>query len=650
MPENIINLGLLAHVDAGKTTAAEQMLAACGVISLAGSVDKGNTQTDWLPIERQRGISVQSSSVTMRYRDVDIQLIDTPGHTDFIGEVERALSAVDCVVLLVSAMEGIQPQTEIFWKALRECHIPTIIFVNKIDRSGCDLAKIKDSLDSRFGGIIPVNEAVNAGGRDCAVSGAPVTDDGIFILSEHDPPIAELFLAGQAVPREAAIKAIAEQTAECRVFPLVYGAAKLAVGINDLLDAIVTYFPKTQPSPRGEASGIIYKVAYDRENGKTAYVRMFQGSLRTRDQIELHRKEKGIAQKITGIARIYGQRREEAGMVRGGEIAVLSGLPDARIGDYIGEIRGARRISLAEPLFSTQVSLTGQSRLLPITELARAVSELTDEDPLLDYAWHSDERELIIKIMGKVQLEIIAFLLKERYNLDVEFSEPTVIYKETPIKKGVGYEAYTMPKPCWAIVELEISPLARGSGLIFESAVKAQDLLPRYQHHVETSVRDSLKQGLYNWETIDLLVRLIGGEHHVYHTHPMDFFLATPMAVMKGLEDCGSRLLEPMNLARIGADEICLTKLIGEVLNMGGEFDSPVITNGRFEMEAVLPVALSMDFPTRLSSLTGGKGVMRTRFHGYRECPPGFVVKAKRRGVNPLDRAKWILAMRNALD
>ena len=649
MPEYMINLGLLAHVDAGKTTTAEQMLAMCGVIDHAGSVDKGNTQTDWLPVERQRGISVASCSVMIPYQDVNIQLIDTPGHTDFIGEVERALSAVDCAVLLVSAMEGIQSQTEIFWKALRSCRIPTIIFVNKIDRSGCDPVKIKASLDSRFGGIIPLNAALRAGEKQCCVSDAPFTDDELFILSEHDPYMADLFLQGQAVPKKEAVRAIAEQTAACEVFPLVYGAANMSVGIGCLLDAIVTYFPKTAVSPDGAASGVVYKIAHDGTNGKTAYVRMFRGSLRNREQIELHRGDRNLSQKITRISKISGQRTGDAGIVSGGEIAVLSGLPDAKIGDYIGEVLNEKHISLAEPLFSVQVKLAGKSASLPVTELVRALSELTDEDPYLDCVWNNDERELIIRIMGKVQLEIIAFLLKDRYNLDAGFGAPTVIYKETPIKKGVGYEAYTMPKPCWAIVELEISPLARGSGLKFESVVKAEELLPRYQRHVEISVAESLKQGLYNWETVDLLVRLIGGSHHVYHTHPMDFFLATPIAVMKGLEDCGTRLLEPMNLAYISADETYLTKLIGEIVTMGGEFDSPVITNGKFDMEAVLPVALSMDFPSQLSSLTGGKGVMRTRFHGYRDCPQEFIVTAKRRGVNPLDRAKWILTMRSAL-
>ncbi|MDR1560473.1 MAG: TetM/TetW/TetO/TetS family tetracycline resistance ribosomal protection protein [Clostridiales bacterium] len=644
----IINLCILAHVDAGKTTTAEQMLYACGAISQTGSVDQGSAQTDWLPVERQRGISVQSASVIMRYQDVDIQLIDTPGHTDFIGEVERALSAVDCAVLLVSALEGIQSQTEIFWKALRENHIPTIIFVNKIDRAGCDLKKIKATLDSQFGGLLPLNAATNAGGKNCAVSDVLFSDDEVFILSEHDHHIAEAFLAGQALPRNELTRAAVQLTAQCLTFPLIYGAANMSVGIKHLLDAIVTYLPRTKISPEGAPSGLIYKITHD-ASGKTAHVRMFQGSLRNREQIELPRKDKEVSQKITRIRKVIGQRYEDTGLVRGGEIAALSGLTEAKIGDYIGAAVREKHFSLAEPLYALQVKLDGKSAALPLTELVRAVSALTDEDPLLDCLWNNEERELIIKIMGKVQTEILSYLLKERYDLDVAFGSPTVIYKETPMKPGVGFEAYTMPKPCWAIVELEISPLPRGSGLKFESIVKAEELLPRYQRHIETSLADSLKQGLYNWETTDLQVRLIGGSHHVYHTHPMDFFLATPIAVMKGLQDCGSLLLEPMNLARISAEEVYLTKVIGYVLSMDGEFDSPVIANGKFEMEAVLPVAASIDFPSQLSSLTGGKAVMRTRFHGYRECSPDFIVRAKRRGVNPLDRAKWILAMRSAL-
>ncbi|MDR1540524.1 MAG: TetM/TetW/TetO/TetS family tetracycline resistance ribosomal protection protein [Clostridiales bacterium] len=645
----IVNLGLLAHVDAGKTTAAEHMLYLCGEISKPGSVDKGSAQTDWLPIERSRGISVQSASANMRWKNCEIHMIDTPGHTDFIGEVERALSAIDSAVLIISALEGIQPQTEIFWAALRNSGIPTILFINKTDRAGCDLEALKKSIENLLSpNLLALNRVEGAGTRDCEVFDEPLSEEAAFVISQFYPDIAERFLADEQIGQdELALKA-SELAGKGLAFPLVYGAASMGKGIPRLLDAISEYLPKTALSPDGEPSGIIYKITHDKGVGKIAHVRMFQGELKNRNQITLRRGDLDpFPQKITQIKRASGRKLEELGVVRGGEAAAICGLFDSKAGDRIGDAP-ERDFSLASALFSAKVSLVNPGGSQD-AELRRAIEELTDEDPLLDSFWNNEEKELIIKIMGPVQLEILTFLLKDRYNLDVSFSQPTVIYKETPIKSGRGFEAYTMPKPCWAVVDLEISPLPLGGGLIVESTVNDNQMLPRYQRHVLSSIPQALKQGLYGWEVADLRVRLVGGHHHLMHTHPMDFFLATPMAVMNGLLDCGTRLLEPVNLVKISASEEHLSKVIGDVTSFGGSFDSPAIKSGKFHMEALLPAAATVNYPIALASLTGGHGSMSAKFHGYKDCPPDFRVQTKRRGVNPLDRAKWILTMRNAL-
>jgi ribosomal protection tetracycline resistance protein len=206
-----------------------------------------------------------------------------------------------------------------------------------------------------------------------------------------------------------------------------------------------------------------------------------------------------------------------------------------------------------------------------------------------------------------------------------------------------------MPKPCWAVVRLLVEPLPRGAGYRFESAIKEGELPGRYQRHVELSVPEALKQGLSNWEVVDLKVTLAGGQHHHVHTHPMDFFLATPIAVMKALQDASTRLLEPVLRMRLAAGEELSGRLIGDIIAMRGEFDSPVMSKGKVQLEARVPVATSMDYPSEFMSLTSGKGVLRTAFCGYRECPPGAGAAARRRGINPLDRMKWILHKRSAL-
>jgi len=628
----LLNLGILAHVDAGKTTTVEQMLYVSGGLRTAGSVDKGSTQTDFLPIERQRGISVATASVSIEFNNIRINIIDTPGHMDFTGEVERALSALDGVVLVVSAAEGVQSQTERFWKALREMQIPTVIFLNKIDRMGCDPAVVVKQLQDEFSEkIIPI----------------PIMEDSILELCENDNGLAAQYLEHGSVSHEAVIASLARQTKECRAFPLVYGAAALGQGIPALLEAIETYLPAFDPAPDGDLSGIVYKIEHDKQAGKIAHVRLFSGKVQNRDAVSCHRP--GMAEpfqeKVTQIRKLSGQKREDVGFAHGNEIAAICGMTGIKAGDMLGQILHRYQSKIAMPLFSVQVfGPEGKE-----SQLLQAISELSDEDPLMDYAWNYEERELVIRTMGKIQLEILEYLLLERYGLAVGFSAPSVIYKESVGGTGTGFEAYTMPKPCWAIVKLQVDPLPRGSGFKYSSEAHKSVLQERYQNHVQIAVADAIKQGRLGWEVTDAHFKLLEGESHIYHTHPMDFFLATPIAVMRAIEDAGPILLEPLVKLRLTATEELSGKLIGDIIKMRGEFDSPVIKDGKLEMEAIVPVATSMDYSIKFSSLTSGRGIIKSDFYGYVECPLEMGAISKRRGVDPLDRDKWILFKRGAL-
>jgi len=650
----LINLGLLAHVDAGKTTTVEQMLYLSGGLRALGSVDKGNTQTDFLAVERERGISVTSASVTLEMDDIKINIIDTPGHMDFTGEVERALSALDGVILVVSAAEGIQSQTERFWKALREMKLPTLIFLNKLDRSGCNPEAVLEALRTEFSSkITPVNHYQHAGETNISVESCLLSDDSILELCENDDNLAKRYLEEDEAFREGDARLLQElqtslihQTGQCLAFPLIYGAAALGIGIKSLLDAVQTYLPSQPLLSDGEPAGIVYKIEHDKTVGKVAHIRLHKGTLRNRDMVTVYRLgAEPFQEKITRIRKVSGSRGQDVGVFYGNEIAAVCGMTGIRAGDIIGEEWNRRSTSILEPLFSVKVyGQPGQeSRLL------QAISELSDEDPLMDYTWNNEERELVIRIMGKIQLEILEYLLLERYELAVEFSIPSVIYKETPASRGVGLESYTMPKPCWAVVKLQVDPLPRGSGYQYESVIKDNILRYRYQNHVEMAVPEALKQGRLGWEVIDLKVTLIdGGDHHV-HTHPLDFFLATPIAVMKALENSGSVLLEPLVKLRMSADEGLAGKLIGDILEMRGEFDSPIMAGGKVEIEAIVPVAASMDYSIQFSSMTSGRGIIKSDFYGYKECPLALGATSKRRGIDPLDRDKWILYKRGAL-
>lgn len=650
LKDKIINIGIVAHVDAGKTTLTEQLLYHSGELRKKGNVDDGTSQTDWLSIERSRGISVKLSSVRITKGDCHINIIDTPGHVDFNGEVERSLSILDCAVLMISAVEGIQGQTELLFEALRQTKIPTILLINKIDRVGSDVEALINAIKSQFTpSVINFHDVRNQGGRDCAIQNRELAEPAFFeecvlALSEFDPSLLEKFLSDDSITPACLEEKLKTAMNNTQIIPVLCSSASLGIGIDDLLEFVVKFMDGAKGSKEDELSAIVYKIEHDKTMGKIAHVRMFGGTIKNRDSIYIPSCEK--SQKVTQVRRVFGAKYTDIGEVAAGDIAVLCGLSPIQIGDVIGSRGKWRTFKLAVPLLKVKVLPHINSEL---PALMSALRELCDEDPLLDMEYISEEQEIQIKIMGAIQLEIIAALLKERYNLDVRFSPPSVIYKETPVKTGEGFEAYTMPKPCWAVVRLKIEPGKPGSGLEYSSIVPNNDIFLRYQHHIKTSVQETLKQGLYGWEVTDLKVTLIGGQHHIMHTHPLDFFLATPMAVLNGLVNAGTTLLEPMLTMRISAQEEFLGKIIGDLVQMRGTFDSPVIRAGNFVVEAYIPVATSLEYSIKLGIITSGRAVVSTRFAGYRECPVELGASTKRRGVNPLDRAKWILHKRNAL-
>ena len=653
-----INIGLLAHVDAGKTTTVERMLYEGGAIRQAGSVDRGDTQTDWLAIERQRGISVASAQAGVVWNDVAINIVDTPGHMDFTGEVERALLALDAVVLVISAADGVQPQTEKFWGSIAALALPCVFFINKCDRTGVDLDNIRRDIAINLSrDTVYFADAADSGTSEFAARNRPpssFTDDEILACLEGDEDTALAFLDGERPDPDALTASIRRGVAKGRLHPAVFGSAMLGVGIRELLDTIAAYLPAAEGSVDDEPSGIVYKVEHDDRMGKAAHVRLFSGTIRNRDALELHRpgaaENEAFQGKVTQIRTVSGSNRHDAGELRANAIAAVYGLDAVRAGDVIGSVarvseRLAKNRRMAVPMMSVVVSAVSEKQ----PELLEAVARLSDEDPLLDYEWNPDDRELSVKIMGQIQLEVMRHLVRERYGFDVSFSKPTVLYRETPVKSGEGYEEYTMPKPCWAIVRLAIDPLPRGAGYVFESRVPNDKIFYRYQNHIAQSVPETLKQGRLGWPVVDLRVTLVGGEHHTVHTHNMDFFLATPIAVMDGLRNCGTTLLEPIVKYRISADESLAGRIVGDILAMRGETGDSIIKDGTLHLEALVPVATSMDYPVTFASTTSGRGRLAAEFHSYRECPLELGATRKRNGIDPLDRAKWILARRGAV-
>lgn len=645
---DIRNIGIVAHADAGKTTVTENMLYLSGSIRKLGSVDEGTAQTDFLDVERQRGISVRAATTAFKWKDYSVNLIDTPGHVDFASEVERSLRVLDGAILIISAAEGIQPHTVTLWKALRSMNIPTLFFINKMDRIGADSGGVLDDINHSFTDMaIPIQKPVGreksfTGVEDLLIKGK--CDGIIDKLSIIDEDILNKFINEEKISADDIKSKIKFYANKGKLFPLLYGAANNGIGVKELMDAVIDYLPSPQADENKPLSAVVFKIAKDKVMGRLSYVRLYNGLIKNRDLI--HDYTQNIDMKIAQIRKIYISSYEDTGIVKAGDIAALCGI-DARCGDILGVPDAVpKEHKIAVPLLTVQVHEKDSDDYY---KLVRALQELDAEDPLLEFQWLQEEREMHIKVMGVMQIEILSSLLKERYGIEAAFDEPSVIYKETPVKRGIGFVAYTMPKPCWAVLKFDMEPGERGSGIAYKSLVNTDKILKRYQNDVEKTIPLALRQGLYGWEVTDIKITLIDGEDHVMHTHPQDFVVATPMALMNGLLNTGVKLLEPILRFRINVKEEYLGKVLSDLSKMRANFENPVLINKTGYVEGDIPLSTSMDYPLKLGTITKGTSGMSTRFLCYRECPEGFTLSRKRYGVNPLDRSKYILSVRGAL-
>jgi len=658
MKKPIRNIAIVAHVDAGKTTTTEQMLYAAGMLREAGSVDKGTTATDSLSIERERGISIRLATDSLSWNDTQINLIDTPGHIDFCAEVERALLALDGAVLVVSAVEGVQGHTISIFQALTSLKIPTIIFINKIDRVGADVERVMAEISSELkDGCLLMQSCSNQAQSNAELNHSwnetnylQNAENDFFTeiveaLVELDDDMLESFLEGEQVEFTKLEQLLMRATASNERVPVFLGVAKNAIGIKQLMDAMISYLPSAKMEEQLELSAVVFKIEFDKTLGKLAHFRVFKGSMKARDIINNATRSK--QDKVSQLKRVQRGKYIDINQLSAGDIGVVSGLDYAQVGDIYGEQQGVSSVySLSAPLLTVQVKPNIESEF---SQLAQALKELSEEDPLLSLEWLSQLRELHIKISGKIQIEVLQAILQERFSLGAKFSKPSIIYKETPAKNGFGFERYWMPKPCWAILKLRIEPGERGSGVVYTSQVSVNDIAAKYQNEIEATINQALSQGIKGWQVTDLKLTLVEGEDHNIHTRPGDYIIATPMAIMNGLVETDTNLLEPILSFTISASLDLLGSITSDITKMRGDFDSPEIVGDIFKLRGKLPAATSMDYSIQLASISGGKAKISTQLSSYEVCSLNNGRTVEYRGVSPLDRDKWILQARGAL-
>jgi ribosomal protection tetracycline resistance protein len=646
-----LNLGIVAHVDAGKTSLTERLLYDAGVIDEIGSVDDGSTQTDSSDLERRRGITIRSAVVSFTIGSdpdpVTVNLIDTPGHPDFIAEVERVLGVLDGAVLVLSAVEGVQAQTRVLMRTLQRLRIPALLFVNKIDRTGADVARVLADVARR---LTPGAVAM-AGVREGEVlphgpSDAAFTARLAEVLAEHDDALLAAYVDG-ALPYARLRRELVAQVARAQVHPVFAGSAITGAGVQLLTSGIAELLPAAEGDPDGPLSGTVFKIERGPAGEKVAYARLHSGTIRVRDRLE-HGSGTG---KVTGLAAVEGGRPVPRQAVTAGEIATLRGLPDIRVGDAIGTPRpGAAARHFAPPTLETVV--------VPATPadggaLHAALTVLAEQDPLIDL--RRDGREIAVSLYGEVQKEVVQATLAEEFGLDVAFRGSTTICVERVNGVGAAVEIMKVePNPFLATVGLRVEPGPEGSGTVFRLGVELGSMPYAFFVAVEETVRETLQQGLCGWQVLDCTVTMThsGYAPRQSHAHATfdksmsstarDFRHLTPLVLMSALRQAGTTVHEPVHRFHLEVPADTYGAVLPALSRLRAVPQAPLPRDTDYLLDGVLPAASVHELEQLLPALTRGEGVLESEFDHY-EAVSGPVPERPRTDDDPLHRKDYLL-------
>jgi len=632
-----LNLGILAHVDAGKTTLTERLLFTAGVIDAVGRVDDGTTQTDTLALERQRGITIKAAVVSFTTNDVAVNLIDTPGHPDFIAEVERALSVLDGAVLVISAVEGVQAQTRVLLRTLQRLHIPTLLFVNKIDRRGAREAGVVDEIAAK---LTPSIVAMGRT-RDLGTPGAAVvpygTADADFsarltdTVVEHDDALLAAYVQDEAAVSYARLRqALVEQTRQARVYPVFFGSAISGAGVQALLDGLTELLPATDGCPDGPAVGRVFKVERGAGGEKIAYVRLFGGTIRTRDRLCLARDGADTAPRSAGrtvtAIRVFDHgTAEPRAMVAAGQIGKVWGLSDVQIGDVLGppgSAAGRQRVAFAPP---TLEAVVVPRRAADGGALHTALTQLAEQDPLINLRQDDTRHELSVSLYGEVQKEVIQATLASDYHLEVDFRETVPLCIERPIGSGAHLEVLrTATNPLCATVGLRIEPAPRDSGIQFrlEAELATMPLfiyrsVDEFAAAIEAAVRQRLQHGLYGWPVTDCRVSLTHAGYISPTSTAADFRKLVPLVLMRALAQAGTVVGEPILRFRLEGPADALGATLPALGRLGALPLEHDLHGAIFVLEGEIAAARLHRLQQEVPRLTRGEGVLESTLDHY---------------------------------
>lgn len=608
-PDRYINIGIVAHVDAGKTTLSESMLYHAGAIRKLGRVDHKDAFLDTDQMERERGITIFSKQAVFRWKDRTITLLDTPGHVDFSAEMERVLQVLDCAVLVVSGADGVQGHTQTLWKLLKRYHIPTFLFVNKMDQEGTDGEKLLKELRKRFGeNVVPfvdiMTESDCLGGKVFLHAKEGAVEEVLEELAVCEDDMMEEYLEEGRISLDKVQKAVADR----QVFPCYFGSALHSQGVEELLDGLDLYIKdKTYPAEFGAK---VYKIARDNQGNRLTYLKVTGGRLKVKDVVE------GLNEKINQIRIYSGEKFEAVQEVEAGRVCAVTGLENTRPGQGIGAEEESD-LPVLEPVLTYQILLPDDC---DVHKMLLNLKILEEEEPELHIVWEEQTSEIHVQLMGDVQIEILQRMIKERFGVLVEFGEGSIVYKETitaPVE-GVGHFE---PLRHYAEVHLRLEPGERGSGMQF-AAECSEDILDRnWQRLILTHLEEKEHKGVLTGSPItDMKITLTSGRAHQKHTEGGDFRQATYRAVRQGLKKADSILLEPYYEFRMELPSENVGRAMTDIQNMSGKFGTPMIEEETTVLTGSAPVSLMRGYQKEFTAYTGGRGRMAVSLKGYDIC------------------------------
>ena len=605
-------IGLVAHVDAGKTTLAEALLYRAGAIRRQGRVDKGDAHLDTDAMERERGITIFSKQTSLDWAGAHVMLLDTPGHVDFSAEAERTLQALDYAVLIVGANDGVEGHTEILWSLLARYNVPTFVFVNKLDLAADGLGSVMDEMHRRLSPSVMDGDALAA-----LVASAGGAGEGAAALLEDvaatDEDALDEYLESGSLSAETIRRLIVQR----KVFPCFAGSALRMEGIEEFLDGVVALVQeKAWPD---EFAARVYRVSRGAHGERLAWVKVTGGVLRAKEQLSGFDRGATWNEKVDQV-RIYdADSFEIVREVPAGWVCAVTGLSQVLPGSALGA-----EARLAEPVLVPVLSYSVGAAGADATTLVQALRELADEDPLLGVAWYEQLQEVHVQLMGEVQREVVARQLLDRFGLEVTFGAGGILYRETvtaPVRGAGHFE----PLRHYAEVQLLVEPAERGAGVEAGTRALEDDLDRNWQRLILTHVLEREHPGVLTGAPLtDVRFTLLGGRAHLKHTEGGDFRQATYRAIRQALmtarEQGACQLLEPWYRFRLGVPADKVGRALADLQRMGADFDAPVAEGDRAEIAGSAPASEIGSYALEVSAYSGGHGRLFLEYAGYRPC------------------------------